>query len=443
MKAAVALVWFRNDLRLHDHEAFSRAVRAAQTVVPVFCIDPRWFRKTAFGFPKLGAFRAKFLIESLVDLRQRLRAHGCDLLIAHGKPEEILPDLARRTGAGCVYMHREVTAEETAVEAAVERALLPLGVPMERFWGSTLFHIDDLSTPVAAMPEVFTAFRKQTEKLTRVRPTLPEPAGIWPIPDTIGDLGALPTLADWGLAQPPADERAVLPFTGGETAALQRLNAWIWQGDHLKTYKETRNGLIGADYSSKFSPYLAFGCLSPRLVYETVRTYEQQRVANDSTYWLIFELIWRDFFRFIVRKHGNSVFRLSGMRGAPTFAGGGGKKVSQYVDWKAFTAWAEGRTGDSFVDANMRELRQTGFMSNRGRQNVASYLVHDLHLDWRMGAEWFESLLIDYDPCSNYGNWNYVAGVGNDPREDRYFNTRKQAAMYDPKEEYQKLWNNI
>lgn len=442
MKAPVALVWFRNDLRLHDHEAFFHAVRAAQTVVPVFCVDPRQFGKTAFGFPRTGAFRAKFLIEALADLRQRLRSHDCDLVALRGKPEELLPALAQRAGAGCVYVHREVAQEETRVEDAVERALLPLRIPLEKYWGSTLFHIDDLNTPVASVPEVFTAFRKQNEKYARIRPPFPEPTGVWPLPEAVGEAGELPTLTELGLPEPAADSRAVLPFEGGETAALARLHTWIWEGDHLQRYKETRNGLVGPDYSSKFSPWLSMGCLSPRRVYAEVKRYEQERVANDSTYWLIFELIWRDFFRFIARKHGNSIFQLSGMRGAPTFQGTGmnGKKITLRADRRAFEAWANGQTGDAFVDANMRELKLTGFMSNRGRQNVASYLVHDLGVDWRMGAEWFESQLIDYDSCSNYGNWNYLAGVGNDPREDRYFNTAKQAGMYDPKGEYRQLW---
>jgi deoxyribodipyrimidine photo-lyase len=173
------------------------------------------------------------------------------------------------------------------------------------------------------------------------------------------------------------------------------------------------------------------GCLSPRYIYEAVQDYETQRVKNNSTYWLIFELLWRDYFRFICARYGDRVFYPSGIQGIP---------VPWKQDWPRFEAWQRGETGYPFVDANMRELAATGFMSNRGRQNVASFLTKNLGIDWRMGAEWFESCLIDYDVCSNWGNWNYTAGVGNDARGFRYFNIPKQAKDYDPAGRYVKHW---
>ncbi len=220
-------------------------------------------------------------------------------------------------------------------------------------------------------------------------------------------------------------------MTGGEIAGINRLQEYFWERNCLKSYKETRNGLLGEDYSSKFSPWLALGCLSPRYIEAEIRKYEELRIANDSTYWLKFELIWRDYFRFVVKKYGNRVFQPGGI-----------KQISG--SWSAndriFEAWRTGNTGHPFVDANMRELLLTGFMSNRGRQNVASFLVKDLKLDWRMGAEWFESQLIDYDVCSNWGNWNYVAGIGNDPRESRYFNVASQSKRYDASGQYIRTW---
>jgi deoxyribodipyrimidine photo-lyase len=188
---------------------------------------------------------------------------------------------------------------------------------------------------------------------------------------------------------------------------------------------------LGADYSSKFSAWLALGCLSPRYIYEQVRAYETQRIKNDSTYWLIFELLWRDYFRFIAHKHGKKIFRSSGLHGVT---------IPWQQDWKRFELWCAGETGYPLIDANMRELAATGFMSNRGRQNVASFLTKNLGIDWRMGAEWFESLLIDYDVASNWGNWNYSAGVGNDARGFRYFNILKQAQDYDPDGHYVQHW---
>jgi deoxyribodipyrimidine photo-lyase len=189
--------------------------------------------------------------------------------------------------------------------------------------------------------------------------------------------------------------------------------------------------MLGADYSSKFSPWLAMGCLSPRYIYAEVKAYERERVANDSTYWLVFELLWRDYFRFMAAKHGDRLFRKSGLRGL---------NIAWQENWQIFGLWQRGETGFPLVDANMRELAATGFMSNRGRQNVASFLTKNLGINWQMGAEWFESLLIDYDVCSNWGNWNYTAGVGNDARGFRYFNIMKQSHDYDPQGEYIKHW---
>ncbi len=222
-----------------------------------------------------------------------------------------------------------------------------------------------------------------------------------------------------------------MTFTGGRNAGLQRLKHYLWDSRSLSTYKETRNGLLGADYSSKFSPWLASGALSAREIHREVKRYETVHGANESTYWLVFELLWRDFFQFTAAKHGADLFKRGGIARKP-FQGN--------HDVRRFQAWCEGRTGQPFIDANMRELAATGWMSNRGRQNVASYLVHDMGIDWRMGAYWFERMLIDYDPCSNWGNWQYVAGVGNDPREGRRFDPVRQAGMYDPEGTYVEHW---
>jgi len=226
-------------------------------------------------------------------------------------------------------------------------------------------------------------------------------------------------------------KEATSEFKGGETEALKRLNYYLWESQKILTYKETRNGLLGFDYSSKFSPWLANGSLSPRKIYWEIKKFEQEVKSNQSTYWLVFELIWRDFFKFYALKFGNKMFHLSGTKDTEP-------KLSQ--DRETFDKWANGETGIPFIDANMSELNQTGFMSNRGRQNVASFLVKDLKIDWRMGAEYFESLLLDYDVPSNWGNWNYVSGVGSDPREGRYFNVLLQASRYDAKAKYVKHW---
>jgi deoxyribodipyrimidine photo-lyase len=422
------IVWFRNDLRLHDNEMLFRALQKSTCIIPVFCFDPRQFALMELGFPKTDAFRAKFLIESIIDLKQNLQKLGCNLVVRVGYPETIIPEIQQLIGAKAVYASKEVTQEEVEIEQRLETQLFKVGCKLNLYWQSTLYHIDDLPFPIKNLPDIYTDFRKEVERSVKIRATFPAPTKL----EAHGlESCKIPTIGELGLKEIENDQRSVLVFKGGETAGKARLEDYFWQKDLLKSYKETRNGLVGADYSSKFSAWLAFGCLSARYISEQIRKYEQDRIKNDSTYWLIFELIWRDYFRFVARKYGNRIFQEDGIRQ---------QKIMQKNDSKLFARWQEGKTNVPFIDANMVELRKTGFMSNRGRQNVASYLVKDLKVNWRWGASWFESQLIDYDVCSNWCNWNYVAGIGNDPRENRYFNIQNQAQKYDPKGEYVKLW---
>ena len=174
--------------------------------------------------------------------------------------------------------------------------------------------------------------------------------------------------------------------------------------------------------STHLSAYLAHGNISARTLYHMIKKFEQHVEANESTYWVFYELLWRDYFHFLHQKVGKRMFLLEGIQGRkPTY-----KHHDTYQH-----AWISGKTGYPLIDANMRQLNQTGFMSNRGRQNVASFFHHYLNLDWRIGASYFESLLIDYDVASNYGNWQYLSGVGVDPREDRMFNVTLQGKNYD------------
>ena len=428
------LVWYRNDLRLHDHQPLHQALQqqAAEqaTVIPIYCFDPRQFRQTSFGFAKTGAFRAKFLLESIADLQQSLQARGSNLILRWGQPEQVIPQLVEALQISTVYYHREVTFEETEIEASLTQKLEVQKVRFVGFWGHTLYHPDDLPFQFSNIPNLFTTFRKQIEQQSIVRPGFPVPSHLRALPVEI-EPGNLPTWNQLGLTAPSFDPRAVLQYQGGEQAGQERLNQYFWNRDHLRLYKQTRNGMLGADYSSKFSAWLATGCLSPRYIYEQIQKYEIERVKNDSTYWLIFELLWRDYFWCICRKHGKRIFYVSGLQNLP---------IQWQQDWKQFELWRTGQTGYSLIDANMRELAASGFISNRGRQNVASFLTKNLGIDWRMGAEWFESQLIDYDVCSSWGNWNYSAGVGNDVRGFRYFNITKQVKDYDPKGEYVKHW---
>jgi deoxyribodipyrimidine photo-lyase len=427
-----AIVWFRQDLRLHDNEAINTALRMADLVIPVYVFDDRVFKgETRFGFPKTSAYRAKFILESVEDLRNNLRALGSNLIIRVGRPETAIAGLAQQYKCSWVLCNRERTQEEVSVQDSLEQKLWSFGVELLYTRGKMLYHTQDLPVPVHHTPDTFTQFRKDNELITPVREPLASPTAMPPLPADL-DAGVLPVLEDFGHAPLDSDPRAAVPFKGGETEGMRRLRHYFWEKDLVANYKETRNGLLGGDYSSKFSPWLSQGCLSPKYVYHELKRYERERVSNESTYWLFFELLWRDYFRLLGKKYGNRIFLKNGPQNKP--------QRHLKNNWDLFKSWAEGRTGVPFIDANMRELNQTGWMSNRGRQNVASFLVKDLKINWQMGAEYFESLLIDYDPCSNWGNWNYVAGIGSDPREDRYFNILTQAKNYDPKGEFVHFW---
>jgi len=400
-----------------------------------------------------------------------------------GKPEEEIPELIKRAGfqVDSVWGQKEVTSEETDAEKALEKALSKLknSPKMNLLWGGlTMHHIDDLPFPLQGNGhlKVFTQFRQMMEqKNIPIRKPFPAPreklqsppgltesskeehsllAGEMPDLNKLMEIGGFSKWLDDHMSKDPhykgenivkenprsnsknhRDPAQVM--RGGEKAGLERLHFYLWEGRHIDTYKSTRNGLLGSTYATKFSPWLAHGCLGARHIYHEIKKYEEKNGANDSTYWVFFELLWRDYFKWIGMKHKNDIFKLYGLRGKD------GKGMSDRV-WKQdkgdFEKWAKSQTGYPFVDANMLELTATGHMSNRGRQNVASFLTKDLKIDWRMGAEFFESFLIDHDVTSNYCNWMYVAGVGNDLREDRYFNVLKQGHMYDAQGEYICYW---
>jgi deoxyribodipyrimidine photo-lyase len=431
---ASTLLWLRNDLRLHDHDALAAALAFGAPVVPVYCIDPRLVaHDAALGVPRAGAFRAQFLLESLADLRASCRALGGDLVVRIGTPDVILSALARTLGATRVVFHAEVTSEEQADERAVGDALVALGVTAHAVPGHTLVHVDDLPFSLAELPSVFTQFRRRVEREVTMRRPHAAPTAL----PTVGcDPGEIPDLAALGLSAPPHDARARFRFVGGETAGRARVQQWIWRDDRLGTYKATRNGLLDPNDSSRFSAWLAFGCVSARFLHAEVRRYEAAHGANADSEWMIVELLWRDYFRFVATVSGARLFAAGGLQGLPF----PWRRLSDPGVRRDFERWTAGLTGYPLVDAAMRELGATGYMSNRARQNAASFLTRVLGIDWRAGAAWFESWLVDYDVSSNWGNWAYVSGVGNDARGFRFFNVHKQAHDYDPQAEYIRHW---
>jgi deoxyribodipyrimidine photo-lyase len=425
------LVWFRNDLRTQDNQSLYKASKNGGQIVGVYCFDPRQFETNKHGLKKTEKFRAKFLIETIQDLQKNLSSLNIPFYVYHDTPENVIPNLVKEHQIGTIYLQKEWTPDETTVNHNLQNIESMRALNWVETYDQFLFHPDDIPySDFGKIPEVFTEFRKKCEQVCNVR----APVAIEPQSEEqfVQPANTLPTLEDLGLESFSPHKNTAFPFHGGETAALNRIEEYFFETENLSTYKKTRNGLIGESYSSKLSAWLANGSVSARTIYREVKKYEREVCKNEDTYWLIFELIWRDYFKYVSLKHGDKIFKLDGILGQP-------------YEWKtsdkAFREWTNGNTREPFVNANMIELQLTGFMSNRGRQNVASYWAKEWKQDWRIAAKYFESMLIDYDVHSNYGNWMYNSGVGNDPR-DRIFNIKRQAEMYDPKGEYQALWLN-
>lgn len=211
---------------------------------------------------------------------------------------------------------------------------------------------------------------------------------------------------------------------------LSEINYYFNTKKLASSYFETRNGLIGRDFSTKFSRFLSSGLLDVRYLYNCVKDFEKENGSNKSTYWIIFELLWREFFYWHYHKHTTRYFSENGIRGEKDFS-----------DFPHYN-FDELRslTDHKFFNAALNELEETGFQSNRVRQIFASVWINDVKLNWRSGADFYETYLIDYDVYSNYGNWQYLAGVGVDPRGKRYFNVEKQLTTYDPENCYLKKW---
>lgn len=416
------IYWFRGDLRLTDNPAFLKACSESETLLPIFIHHPRDKADTKWGFSKKGAYSQQFLQESIADLKKQLINQQSDLLVFSGLPEEIIPELVRTLGDAKVYCQTVEAPEERGdIDQLNKHSFI-----VKKLWQSSMLDPKDLPFDLKQMPDMFTAFRQKIEnaKLRFAKP-LSAPSTIPPLPSEL-DL----ILQNTNLVRDAhLSGNEELIFKGGETAALKHIEQYF-ERRLPDTYKQTRNQLLGMDYSTKFSPWLAHGCCSARFIAQRLTQYEKQYGANESTYWIWFELLWRDYFSFLPFKYGKKLFYSKGLTEQPV----GKLNVSQ------FNQWINGQTKDDFINAAMTELSSTGFMSNRMRQIVASYWIYDMGGDWTAGAAWFESQLIDYDVYSNQGNWLYIAGRGTDPRGGRPFNVAKQMRDHDPDGAYRKHW---
>ncbi|GMH02606.1 hypothetical protein Nepgr_004445 [Nepenthes gracilis] len=315
------IVWFRNDLRVHDNECLNTANNESISVLPVYCFDPRDYGKSSSGFDKTGPHRASFLIESVSDLRKNLQARGSDLVVRIGKPEAVLVELSKAIGADAVYSHGEVSNEEVKAEERIQAAMKDEGVEVKYFWGSTLYHLDDLPFKLDSMPTNYGGFREKVHGLG-IRKTMAALDQLKGLPSR-GDVepGDIPSLVDLGLnptATMAQDEKpgANAAMVGGETEALQRLQKFAAEcrAQPHKGSKDGSDSIYGANFSCKISPWLAMGCLSPRFMFDELKKTASRTISAASNVkdgdsgmnWLMFELLWRDFFRFITKKYSTA-----------------------------------------------------------------------------------------------------------------------------------------
>lgn len=466
------IVWHKmSDLRVHDHEPLSRAhlMQSRLPVIHMHVFDPFWFGKTRIGrFQKTGPLRAAFWLESVEDLRMSLRKRGQDLLVRIGmSAAEALRQLASTVRIASAFTYNDVCQEELDHDAAFETALREVTggtAELVRCWGYTIHHIDDLqkcSRPPEKWITPYLSFGtfKREIRDCRIRPVAyewqarggsdstvclsapPEADGAW--------WGLIPSLGDLGFTAEEEAEVAAsktvtrVPWRGGESVALALVEAYIWERRALKQYVGTTDwtalGKCSAprDQTTKLSAHLAFGCLSPRLLYWEIMRFEKSNRCKGAR-GLVNSLLWRDFYRFIFHyAWGNRVYHLYGPTSCGSVPGGhrtptkwcckhynnifGGSDPRLWTwgkDKSKLARWTEGTTGYPFVDASMLELRRTGYMLHLNRETVGWFFVRDLQLDWRLAAEWFESRLIDYDCILNWGNWAYFILTQLPARED-------------------------
>lgn len=401
------LWWIRDDMRLQNNPTWE-AARAwqAQTggtlqAVWVPSSDTSiHFREFQDPLPRSSKGKASYEAACFKALQASLAQYNIDAREGH---DGILA-LVRALQPTVVFFTSGSAHEERVQEAA----LLATGTVCESYYSRTLL------TPAQAfdrgLPPTYTPFRKRVEALLGERP-----------------FQAIATYV--------GPQKEAWPFSPMEEEARAHLYAYVAAEGPGRRYKTTRNGMLDAQDSTKLSAYLSRGLLHPKEVWNRCLEVENAVGGCEEIYWIRFELLWREYFQWVAYEAGAKLFRARGLKHE---ASPGTRMGSR----KAFELWTEGRTGDALVDAAMRELKATGYQSNRARQNAASYWIHDLKQPWRVGAAYFEAMLVDYDAASNWGNWAYIAGVGNDPRPFRKFNTHKQAEQYDPDGSYRAAWSS-
>ncbi|MCK7460371.1 DASH family cryptochrome [Idiomarina aminovorans] len=414
----LGLFIFRNDLRVEDNLALQQAAQRSKTLICCFCFNPDNNKHGHYGIPAMSQRRVIFLQQSLRQLSTELESRGQKLIVLTGTFDRLITELISEQQVDAVFLSQHQGYYEKFQLGLLQRRFPFL--PFHEISNNTLFSEHQLPFRLNDLPDTFTQFRKKVELLDK-NFSLQLIHSLPPSPKQINHR----IVKDESIAV-----SASADFEGGAIAGAEHLQRYF-SGQQASTYKQTRNALDDFPSSTKFSPWLALGCLSVRQIMAELRAYEAQFGENESSYWISFELLWREYFFWYALKHGKRLFAFSGISGKSP-------KTSFYSE--RFQKWCSGNTPYPIVNACMKQLNATGYMSNRGRQLVASCFVHELSLDWRYGAAYFEQQLMDYDVSSNWGNWQYLAGVGADPRGHRQFNLEKQAERYDPDNEFIERW---
>ena len=356
-------------------------------------------------------------MQSLYELQQALIERGQTLHVLQGEPVNVLKQRIKEQ-----HIDEVVYSEQFGVYEQREISLLKAHCPEIQFTSTlqdTLFQQNELPFSLTDLPKSFTPFKKKVEaasvaiKLSNIKTEL------LPKPITLCAKNPIELL-----------ESVNAPMHGGQTSAQKHCENYF-AGQLPSTYKVTRNSLDGFNNTTKFSPWLAFGCISAKQIFNAVQQYEQTYTANDSTYWIKFELLWREYFKWHALNAGTKLFNFKGQKQT--------RPLTTFMS-NRFAAWCQGTTPYPLVNAIMNELNATGFITNRSRQIAASCLVNELGHDWRYGAAYFEQQLIDHDVAANWGNWQYISGVGVDPRGGRHFNIEKQTQQFDPNADYINKW---
>lgn len=408
-----SLLWFTNNLRLDDNEVFN-AVANDNNVHCIYIHDPRTEHFFHLGEKHLGVHRAQFLEQTLCALDQQLSTLGQCLERVDGDYLESLTQQVQRHSIDKIVTSRHTGSYEQRAITSIATRFPHLQI--EILETATLFLESQLPFTISELDKSFTPFRKRVEDLAIDQP-ISRPTSL---PPPISPKSSKPS--------------ALVPegFHGGEIAAEKHLERYFNSAAPL-SYKETRNALDDWQSSTKFSPWLAVGALSSRRVIARLHEYESRHGGNESTYWIKFELLWREYFQWYAHRWGDRLYAFKGPNNRNPL-------TSYYAE--RFRAWREGHTPYPIINAAMKQLKATGYLSNRARQLVASCLVHELAIDWRYGAEYFEQQLLDFDVASNWGNWQYLAGVGADPRGHRKFNLEKQTEIYDPEQRFINSWHS-